>query len=103
MLVGRGAGYGLDIPDEAIDARRFSALLATAADARDAGEHELVLSATDQALALWRGRPLLGLSSPGVDAFARRCEDERLDALEDRADALLGLGRPREALAAVAI
>ena len=102
VLVGRGAGYGLDIPDEAIDARRFSALLATAADARDAGEHELVLSATDRALALWRGRPLLGLSSPGVDAFARRCEDERLDALEDRADALLGLGRPREALAAVA-
>jgi DNA-binding SARP family transcriptional activator/ABC-type branched-subunit amino acid transport system substrate-binding protein len=101
VLVGRGSGYGIVVQAEAIDAQRFFAYAETARDARELGDHAGALSAIDAALALWRGRPLLGLETPDLDAFAERCEGARLDALEDRADALLGLGRPREALAEV--
>jgi DNA-binding SARP family transcriptional activator/ABC-type branched-subunit amino acid transport system substrate-binding protein len=101
VLVGRGSGYGVSPADGTIDAHRFFAHMEQARDARDRGDHAGALAATDAALALWRGLPLLGLSSPDIDAFAERCERARLDVLEDRADALLGLGRPREALAEV--
>ena len=101
VLVGRGSGYGLALPADAIDAQRFSAHVETAREARERNDHGAALAALDAALALLGGRPLLGLETPDIDAFAERCERARLDALEDRADALLGLGRPREALAAV--
>ena len=101
VLVGGGSGYGITVPAGAIDAQRFLAHVETARDARELGDHAAALSAIDAALALWRGRPLLGLETPDIGAFTERCESARLDALEDRADALLGLGRPREALADV--
>jgi DNA-binding SARP family transcriptional activator/ABC-type branched-subunit amino acid transport system substrate-binding protein len=101
VIVGRGSGYGIELPDGALDAQRFSRLLARSRAARDAGDHGEALSAVDEALALWRGRPLLGFSTPAIEGFAQRCEAMRLDALEDRGDALLGLGRPQEALAVV--
>ena len=101
VLVGRGSGYGIAVPAGSIDAQRFLAHTETARNAREAGDHAAALSAIDSALALWRGPPLLGLETPDLAAFAERCESARLDALEDRSDALLGLGRPREALAEV--
>jgi tetratricopeptide (TPR) repeat protein len=46
-----------------------------------------------RALALWRGSPFAGVISPFVDAQRMRLCELRLTALEDRAEALLGLGR----------
>jgi DNA-binding SARP family transcriptional activator/ABC-type branched-subunit amino acid transport system substrate-binding protein len=101
VIVGRGSGYGIVLPAGAIDVQRFSAHMQAARAARERDDLTGALSAIDAALALWRGRPLLGLETPDLRAFAERCEHVRLDALEDRADALLGLGRPRDALAEV--
>jgi DNA-binding SARP family transcriptional activator len=56
-------------------------------------------AAADEALALWRGRPLAELADdPSSQAAARRLEDLRLTALEAGAEADLALGRHYEAL-----
>jgi DNA-binding SARP family transcriptional activator len=94
VLLTRAAGYELDVASHQIDAGRFEALLATAAETDGPAETARVLR---QALALWRG-PALG--DFAYDGFAAaesgRLEDLRLVALEDRIDADLLLGRHAE-------
>src|SRR6266700_7135862 len=54
----------------------------------------------DEALALWRGPALAGLdAAPFARAEAGRLEEERLAALESRAEALLACGRHRDLIA----
>ncbi|MDX6618727.1 MAG: hypothetical protein QOK36_1113 [Gaiellales bacterium] len=98
VLVGRGSGYGIAVERGAIDTERSAAHLAAAREARAGGNPARALSEIDAALALWAGHPLLGLSGPTIDAFAEQWEGARLDALEDRAETLLELDRPRDAL-----
>ena len=85
----RAAGYALEIERDAIDSRRFEALLAGArADHARAGR--LLASA----LALWRGP---ALADHRVDEFAQaeiaRLEELRLEAIEERLAAELDAGR----------
>jgi predicted ATPase/DNA-binding SARP family transcriptional activator len=83
-------GYVLQIGDEALDVTRFRRLTAQAAAAADPRERAGLLA---DALALWRGPALADFAD---EEFARsaaaRWEEERLDALESRAEARLALG-----------
>ena len=98
-LVTRPAGYLFEVDASQIDVDRFETLVASAARHKDTGETARLLR---QALALWRGPPLVDFS---YDAFAaaesRRLEELRLAALEDRIDADLKLGRDAELVAEI--
>ncbi|GAA1014488.1 SARP family transcriptional regulator [Acrocarpospora pleiomorpha] len=88
VIVTRAPGYVLEAPAEAVDAERFTLLLDQARQSPQA------LTLLDQALALWRGPMAAEL---GPDAI--RLTELRLAAREDRAAALLALGRATEAAA----
>ncbi len=90
-------GYRLD-PGDSLDAARFEALLD---DARDA-EPQHALALLDEALDLWHGDAYAEFA----DRLFFSIEAERLAALrttarERRAEALLALGRTRDALPAL--
>ena len=87
-------GYRLAAPDEAVEHRRFAALRARATAARQAGEHQAALSLLDQALGLWRGEPFRELEDlEWAYAEIERLRMDRLEAMEERWEAALALGR----------
>ena len=82
-LVTRDSGYVLRVDQNELDLRRFEAL---AKEGR-----------REEALALWRGTPLLGLAEERfVDDARRRLDEQRLAVLEDRIDDDLAAGRHDE-------
>ncbi|MFR9777594.1 BTAD domain-containing putative transcriptional regulator [Micromonospora sp. MS34] len=92
-LAGRGTGYLLRVDPDTVDAHRFTALTA---QARNAGD-EAAVGLLDRALGLWRGEPLADVAEE--DVRHRLCaglREARWAAVEDRADALLRLGRARQ-------
>ncbi len=88
---------GYAVTDALVDAVRFEELLAgTRAALRD-GDPSAAEDAVDAALTLWRGPALQGLTgTTWLDEEARRLETLRVDALEERFEAALGLGKHRE-------
>jgi len=100
LLVTEAGGYRLDVPDDAVDARRFELLVGLGARALSDGRAAAAAAALDEALVLWRGRPYAGLESAGfVVAETRRLEELRANAREHRLEAWLRLGRNGDALA----
>jgi DNA-binding SARP family transcriptional activator len=100
LLVTRAPGYALQAGADAIDATRFERLAARGSRALEEGAATEAAAMFDEALGLWRGPALAEFA---FDDFAQtaihRLEDLRLVALEDRADALLQLGRNAEVVA----
>ncbi len=99
VIATEGYGYRLDLGGHRFDAAEFAALAAEAREAARAREWRSAVDAAEAALALWRGPPYAELED---DDFAQperaRLEELRLELLETRAEALLGLGRNDEAL-----
>ena len=84
-------GYVLDVEPGALDLDRFAELRG---EAQVAGEDERRSELLREALDLWRDTPLADLSSERFAASAiARLEEQRLEALEQRIDADLALGR----------
>jgi len=84
-------GYVLDVEPGTLDLDRFTALQAKA---RADGDGERRSEVLREALALWRDTPLADLSTEPFAAKAvARLEEQRLEALEQRIDADLALGR----------
>lgn len=83
------SGYRLQVQPAQLDLARFEELLAEARSA----EPELKASKLREALAEWRGIPLVDMpSEPAVQAELVRLEELRLLALEDRIEADLAFG-----------
>jgi predicted ATPase/DNA-binding SARP family transcriptional activator len=83
-------GYRLRIPDDAVDANRFRALVVQAAAASDPREKAGLLG---EALGLWRGPALADFRDDAfAQPFAARLDEERLVAFEELAEARLALG-----------
>jgi DNA-binding SARP family transcriptional activator len=107
-LVSSDRGYELRLPDDGLDVREFSRVVAEVharlgpqvtamAPVADDAAAEL-LDRLDQALALWRGEPYADVD--GLDqavAERARLAEQRLTALEDRATLLLAAGTPGRA------
>ena len=76
-------GYRLRVPDGALDLQRFEAL------ARQAGQAEPEDAARllREALALWRGPPLVGLREPFARGEAARLETLRISVSDARLEA----------------
>lgn len=93
-------GYLLEAPGEYIDTEVFSRLSKQGSDAMVAGNWEAAVTALTAALGLWRGNPLADVSSPLLHATeVPRLSQLRLNILESRVDANLGLGHYQDAIA----
>jgi DNA-binding SARP family transcriptional activator len=92
-------GYTLRADGVRVDAVEAERLVSDARRLLAENTPEAARAAADEALALWRGRPLGELTDDlASQTAARRLEDLRLTALEARAEADLALGRHHEAL-----
>ncbi|HEX6422109.1 MAG TPA: BTAD domain-containing putative transcriptional regulator [Acidimicrobiales bacterium] len=98
-LDSQGSGYVLRVPDGALDAERFSQLLANARGVAGP-DPRTALATVDEALALWRGRAFADVPEcEPLAAEARRLDELRVAAREERAAILLAAGRAEEAVA----
>ncbi|MFC0432869.1 BTAD domain-containing putative transcriptional regulator [Kutzneria buriramensis] len=84
-------GYRLDIDPEAVDLHRFRRLVAEARS----GDHGLYR----QALELWPGEALTGISTPWLDDVREQLAHERFAAWLDHVDGELRAGRHADVLA----
>jgi YVTN family beta-propeller protein len=93
-LLSRPGGYLLALAPDELDLARFERLVRTARETRQPRQRAQRLR---EALAEWRGQPLVDLAAePFAQAEIARLEDLRLAALEERIDAELLLGRHAE-------
>jgi predicted ATPase len=89
----RPPGYLLQVEAERLDVARFERFLGQARDAEPRERAALLR----EGLALWRGPPLADLAYERfAESEIRRLEEMRLEALEQRVDADLALGRGGE-------
>jgi len=96
-LVRRADGYALIVDDAQLDAARFERLATEGRRLLAAGAAERATATLREALALWRGPVLADLAHEQfTQGEARRLEELRLAALEERVEADLALGRHLE-------
>jgi predicted ATPase/DNA-binding SARP family transcriptional activator len=90
----RAPGYLLEIDPDQLDARRFERLLDEGRTARAHGDAAEAAACLREGLALWHGGALADLADePFADVEARRLEELRLVAIEERIEADLDCGR----------
>jgi DNA-binding SARP family transcriptional activator len=97
LLATVAGGYRLDVEPVSVDAGGFEADASRARAALQAGRHREAFQAADAALGRWRGQALGGMAEGWAAAEARRLEEGRLLAAEDRAEALAVLDPARAA------
>jgi serine/threonine-protein kinase PknK len=99
-LVTGQAGYGLFVRPDQVDASQFEHLLGLGREALGLGEPERAARLLGEALNLWRGSVLDDLGPPEfATTEAARLEELRLDALDNRIDADLALGKHHAVIA----
>jgi predicted ATPase/DNA-binding SARP family transcriptional activator len=90
LVLYRARGYVLRVAGDAVDALRFTALTARARSAREPRTRAALLA---EALDLWRGPAFADFrDEPFVREAVARLDEQRLDALEEHAEARLELG-----------
>ncbi|MFD4600882.1 BTAD domain-containing putative transcriptional regulator [Streptomyces sp. NPDC058464] len=89
-LLRRGGGYVLDTDAEEVDLHRFHRLVADARRAGRGGAGQVTM--LREALDLWRGEPLTGLSGEWVSRMRDTWQRQRLDAVTAWADAETAVG-----------
>ncbi|HEY3872596.1 MAG TPA: BTAD domain-containing putative transcriptional regulator [Actinocrinis sp.] len=90
----RDPGYLCRLAEDELDVLGFESLCREGADALRVQAWQRAEELLEEALGLWRGEPLLDVPSQALrERFAPRVEQLRLQALEDRAEAGLRLGR----------
>jgi len=93
----RGGGYRIDLGRAVLDSKVFAALVEDAAQASAAGDDTRAAALANEALGLWHGPVLSGISlQTDGRAEAHRLDELRSRALEIRVDADLALGRHAE-------
>ncbi|MEU7601285.1 AfsR/SARP family transcriptional regulator [Streptomyces sp. NPDC040724] len=104
ILVTLPGGYLLSSGGGVLDVREFDRLAGSGYRAMDAGDFPAAARLLREALALWTGPAFADVQS-GVqlDMEARRLEETRLCALDQRIEADLRLGRHRELLAELTV
>ena len=99
MLVRTGAGYRLDVESWQVDALRFEELAARGSHQLHDGDRAALVTLRE-AMALWRGDAFGEFRAiEACDSEARRLEELRLVAVEDRLDAELAAGAASEVVA----
>ena len=100
LIQSRPEGYAIVVAPGDVDIRRFDLLVEKARDAAGAEDRHGEAEMLRQALALWRGKPLVDVPSELLHRNAAgRLAEQRLDALHRRVEADLALGRHAELVA----
>ncbi|MFF3216802.1 BTAD domain-containing putative transcriptional regulator [Streptomyces sp. NPDC002886] len=89
-------GYICAVDDTELDLLDFRARVRRAAEEMTGREEEQASETLREALAMWRGAPLAGVSAAFVEPARARLNEERLDACQQLAACELGLGREAE-------
>jgi predicted ATPase/DNA-binding SARP family transcriptional activator len=96
-VVARPPGYALEFDEAAVDAIAFERLTTEGRAALRAGDPQRAAESLREALAFWRGDPLAEFADrPWAVGEAARLERLYEEALEDRLEADLALGRDAE-------
>lgn len=95
-LVARANGYVIDVDAGAVDLHAFRRLRRQARAIADSGEAEQAIVLLREADAYWSGTPLAGLPGSWMETTRRGLEEERREAVVQRAQLELGLGRHAE-------
>ncbi|MFF3067864.1 BTAD domain-containing putative transcriptional regulator [Kitasatospora sp. NPDC057904] len=104
VLVTSPGGYMLNTGGGTVDLHEFERLAGLGYRAMDGGDHALAARQLADALALWRGPALADVPLGGQLAVeAKRLEETRLCALDQRIEADLRLGRHRVLLAELTV
>ena len=99
LLLRDQAGYRLLATPDQVDSTRFVRLADEAVDLLAGGQPERALRRTDEALALWRGRPFTPVSDePWARPAVAGLEELHAQVSERRIEAMLGVGDPERAL-----
>jgi DNA-binding SARP family transcriptional activator len=94
LLVTRAPGYVLRVEPDELDAHRFQNLLVEGREAREANDPATAADRLHEALTLWRGPALADFAyDPFAQSEIARLEELRLDAIEERVEAELALGK----------
>ncbi|MBM7056851.1 AfsR/SARP family transcriptional regulator [Streptomyces durocortorensis] len=96
ILVTSHPGYMLYAGEHRIDAAEFEEHAARGREAARRGRTDEACALLEEALAMWRGPALEGVSAERVEAEAARLTDMRLDVYEEYAGLRLRLGQHRE-------
>lgn len=89
-----GSGYVLELAPDELDSLRFERMLAEARARAAAGADDEASRVYEEALALWRGPVLAGLTFEShASTVVERLEESRLAAATSRIDCELALGR----------
>ncbi|MGW7533570.1 BTAD domain-containing putative transcriptional regulator [Amycolatopsis sp. NPDC054798] len=99
-IVHRSGGWELRIDPEAVDLHRFRRLVARA---RAASAPSAGLAAVEEALALWRGEPFAGLSTPWLDSVRDALAGQYRAVELEYADLALRVGQHAEVLPDLAV
>ncbi len=92
----RGPGYLLTGDNDVVDVALFESALRAGRTALSEGRYSDAVRLLDDGLRQWRGAPFLDVHpTPSVIAESERLEEQRLQAVEERFDAELALGRHR--------
>ena len=95
-LVSEPGGYRLRVDPAHIDAARFERLADQGRRTLEAGDPARAAGMLGEALALWRGEPLVGFEDLAfVSVEMARLQERRIQAVEDRIEALLAAGEHR--------
>ena len=98
LLVSDANGYRLLLDPEQVDVGRFTRLRSAGQEALRRGDPAGALRSLQQALDVWRGDPLQGVTAPWSTAARRRLEEEHLGTEEELLEALLTVGRHADAI-----
>lgn len=99
VLVSADSGYSLRLAADELDERQFDRQLAAAQRQWESGDLPAASDALDNALSLWHGEPLAGLTGPLVDLHRARLDELRLSTLEWRSELRLAVGDHAGAIA----
>ena len=96
-LVTQAAGYRLQVEPDELDLDRFERLLGEGRAALADGDAALAVARLRDALSLWRGPPLTGVSEARfLERESARLDELRLSAREEQIEAQLALGKGPE-------
>jgi DNA-binding SARP family transcriptional activator len=87
-----GEGYRLRLADQQLDAVRFDRAVRRARELTQTGDPAAALAGLREALRLWRGPALAGLTGRLIESGAQRWDEARMAAVEERIDLELSLG-----------
>ncbi|MFB7559420.1 AfsR/SARP family transcriptional regulator [Streptomyces brevispora] len=98
VLVTSHPGYMLFSGEHSIDAVEFERSAALGREAARGGRAEEACARFEDALAMWRGPALEGITAERVEAEVSRLDEMRLDVYEEYTGLRIGLGQHRELL-----